>query len=275
MLIVLTGIDGSGKTTAAEATVAAARQAGKSALLLRNYAGRRRMSLLSARLGIQAPPRLADFLETAIRTFNVLNSHRRARNFHGLVVMDRHLHCQLALRGMHGLPRGRFLPWLIRTLPRPDLVIYLDVDPREAHATDPRARHRLGKPRGPGVAAGRVSIPSRVPRVHPHRCRRDPCRGAGPGARRHRERRRSRRPDGCSPPAPHRPARVRGPVPSGPGTPRAAGALPPPAPESCRCPWPCSGTSDPWPGSGTPPRSASGRSARVRQRRRCIRGRGS
>ncbi|WP_144670009.1 thymidylate kinase [Arthrobacter sp. U41] len=134
MLIVLTGIDGSGKTTAAEATVAAARQAGQSALLLRNYAGRRRMSLLGARLGLQAPPPLADFLETAIRTFNVLNSHRRARTFHGLVVMDRHLHCQLALRGMHGLPRGRFLPWLIRTLPRPDLVLYLDVDPREAHA---------------------------------------------------------------------------------------------------------------------------------------------
>jgi dTMP kinase len=134
VLIVLTGIDGSGKTTAAEATVAAARQAGTSALLLRNYAGRRLMSLLSARLGRQAPPRLADWIETAVRTFNVLNSHRRARNFHGLVVMDRDLHCQLALRGMHGLPRGRFLPWLIRTLPRPDLVIYLDIDPREAHA---------------------------------------------------------------------------------------------------------------------------------------------
>ena len=134
MLIVLIGIDGSGKTTAAEATVAAARQAGKSALLLRNYAGRRTMSLLSARLGIQAPPRLADFLETAVRTFNVLNSHRRARNFHGLVVMDRHLHCQLALRSVLGRPRGRFLPFLLRTLPRPDLIIHLDVDPSEAHA---------------------------------------------------------------------------------------------------------------------------------------------
>ena len=133
MLIVLTGIDGSGKTTAAESTVEAARQAGKSALLLRNYAGRRRMSLLSARLGRQLPARAADFIETAVRTFNVLNSHRRARKFDGLVVMDRHLHCQLALRGMHGLARGRFLPWLIRRLPQPDLVIYLDIDPKEAH----------------------------------------------------------------------------------------------------------------------------------------------
>ena len=134
MLIVLTGIDGSGKTTAAEATVEAARQAGKSALLLRNYAGRRRMSLVSARLGRQLPARAADFIETAVRTFNVLNSHRRARKFDGLVVMDRHLHCQLALRRMHGLARGRFLPWLIRRLPQPDLVIYLDIDPQEAHS---------------------------------------------------------------------------------------------------------------------------------------------
>ncbi|WP_346926424.1 dTMP kinase [uncultured Arthrobacter sp.] len=134
MLIVLTGIDGSGKTTAAQATVDAARQAGRSALFLRNYAGRRRMSLLSARLGRQLPARAADSIETAVRTSNVLNSHRRARKFDGLVVMDRHLHCQLALRGMHGLARGRFLPWLIRKLPQPDLIIYLDIDPQEAHA---------------------------------------------------------------------------------------------------------------------------------------------
>lgn len=134
MLIVLTGIDGSGKTTAAEATVEAARQAGMRALLLRNYAGRRWMSLLSARLGRQLPARAADVIETAVRTLNVLNSHRRARKFEGLVVMDRHLHCQLALRGMKGLSRGRFLPWLIRRLPQPDLVIYLDADPQEAHA---------------------------------------------------------------------------------------------------------------------------------------------
>lgn len=134
MLIVLTGIDGSGKTTAARGLVDAARNAGNGALFLGNYAGRRQMSLMSARLGVHLPPRLADVIETAVRTFNVLNSHRRARRFHGLVVMDRDLHCQLALRRMHGLPRGRVLPFLIRSLPRPDLLVYLDIDPREAHA---------------------------------------------------------------------------------------------------------------------------------------------
>ena len=134
MLIVLTGIDGSGKTTAARALVDAARRSGKGALFLGNYAGRRQMSLISARLGVHLTPRLADFLETGIRTFNVLNSHRRAQHFPGLVVMDRDLHCQLALRRMYGLPRGRVLPFLIRTLPQPDLLVYLDIDPGEAHA---------------------------------------------------------------------------------------------------------------------------------------------
>jgi len=134
LLIVITGIDGSGKTTAARALVDAARRTGKGALFLGNYAGRRQMSLISAGLRVHLPPRLADFLETAVRTFNVLNSHRRARQFPGLVVMDRDLHCQLALRQMHGLPRGRLLPFLIRALPQPDLVIYLDIDPHEAHA---------------------------------------------------------------------------------------------------------------------------------------------
>ena len=119
MLIVLTGIDGSGKTTASHAMVDAARCAGNGALLLRNYAGRRRMSLLGARLGLRLPPRVADLIETVVRTCNVLNAHRRAHGFAGLVVMDRHLHCQLALRGANGLPRGRLLPLLLRALPSP------------------------------------------------------------------------------------------------------------------------------------------------------------
>lgn len=133
MLIVLTGIDGSGKTTAARAVVAATRQAGGNALLLRNYAGRRRMSLIGARWGVRLHPRAADLVETLIRTANVLVSHARAYRYPGLVLMDRHLHCQLALRQARGLPRGRFLPFLLRKLPEPDLVIHLALDPLEAH----------------------------------------------------------------------------------------------------------------------------------------------
>ncbi|MFE4544373.1 thymidylate kinase [Arthrobacter sp. NPDC056727] len=133
MLIVLTGIDGSGKTTAGRSLVAGARAAGSSALVLSNYAGRRRMSLLAARFGVGLPPRLADAAETTLRVFNVLVSSFRASRFPGLVVMDRHLHCQLALRGARGLRRGRLLPWLLGALPAPDLVLHLDVTPETAH----------------------------------------------------------------------------------------------------------------------------------------------
>ncbi|TLM72199.1 thymidylate kinase [Pseudarthrobacter sp. NamB4] len=133
MIIVLTGIDGSGKSTAAAALVSAVRRAGGRAVLLNNHAGRRSMSVLGARLGIRLPDRLADAMETNFRVWNVLANHLRARFFGGLVVMDRHLYCQLALRETKGLPRGRFLPWLLKTLPAPDAVVHLEIDPVKAH----------------------------------------------------------------------------------------------------------------------------------------------
>ena len=63
----------------------------------------------------------------------MLVSHHRAHRFDGLVVMDRHLYCQLALRAAPGLPRGRLLPWLLRRLPQPDLVVFFDISPRRAY----------------------------------------------------------------------------------------------------------------------------------------------
>ncbi|GGJ36534.1 dTMP kinase [Paenarthrobacter histidinolovorans] len=133
MLIVLTGIDGSGKTTAARALVESARVEGRSALLLSNHAGRRQFSLLAEKVGFTMPPRVADFIETGVRLFTVLVNHARARRADSLVVMDRHLHCQLALRESKGLERGRLLQWLLRMLPAPDLAVHFDVDPRRAH----------------------------------------------------------------------------------------------------------------------------------------------
>ncbi|MBT2586657.1 AAA family ATPase [Arthrobacter sp. ISL-95] len=133
MLIVLTGIDGSGKTTAARALVDSARAEGRSALLLSNHAARRRMSILSARYGWKLGPRVTDVIETGVRLFNVLVNHARARHFDGLVVMDRHLHCQLALRRTTGLGRGKLLPWLLEQLPAADLHVHFDTDPAVAH----------------------------------------------------------------------------------------------------------------------------------------------
>ncbi|MFP5311018.1 MAG: adenylyl-sulfate kinase [Actinomycetes bacterium] len=133
MIIVLTGIDGSGKSTVARALVSSVRERGGQALLLNNHAGRRVMSLAAARLGVPLPAKLADAVETFLRVANVLASHLRAGRFDGLVVMDRHLHCQLALRAAKGLPRGRFLPWLLARLPEPDAIFHLALDAAGAH----------------------------------------------------------------------------------------------------------------------------------------------
>lgn len=139
MLIVLTGIDGSGKSTAARALVDAAQADGKNALPLSNHAGRRSMSVLGKRLGIPWPRRLADIVETNLRVANVLISHAWASRSDGLVVMDRHLHCQLAQRTAKGLPRGRLVPWLMSSLPEPDAVVQLTdlADLRDAYRAMP------------------------------------------------------------------------------------------------------------------------------------------
>lgn len=133
MIIVLTGIDGSGKSTAARALVSAVQADGGAALLLNNHAGRRSMSVLAAKLGLRLPYRVADAVETTFRVWNVLVNHFRASRFEGLVVMDRHLHCQLALRAAKGLRRGHLLAWLLGALPAPDAVVHLEVDPVVAH----------------------------------------------------------------------------------------------------------------------------------------------
>jgi dTMP kinase len=134
MLVVLVGIDGAGKSTAAGLLRDRMRLSGERVLLVQNHSGRRTISTWCANHHVRLHPRLADLAETAIRIAHVLANHLRARRFDGLVLMDRHLYCQLALRAARGLPRGRLLPWLLRQLPQPDLVVFFDMSPLRAQA---------------------------------------------------------------------------------------------------------------------------------------------
>lgn len=125
--ILVIGIDGSGKSTAARELVDAIIARGGSAMLLRNPAGRRTMSGWWSALRWEPGPRLQDLLETVARVHNILLNELRLRRFDGVVVLDRGLECQLALREVRGLPRGVVVPWLQRVLPAPDVVAHFDL----------------------------------------------------------------------------------------------------------------------------------------------------
>ncbi|WP_299168905.1 dTMP kinase [uncultured Arthrobacter sp.] len=136
--VVLLGIDGAGKTTAARSVLRKLREHGIEAELLRNPGGRRTLDRWASRHSRTAEallgPRVLDTIESCLRVLAVLRSTLQARRRRGVVLFDRHLQCQLALRQVRGLPAGRLVPWLLRVLPQPDLVVYLDVDPRAALA---------------------------------------------------------------------------------------------------------------------------------------------
>lgn len=134
--VVLLGIDGAGKTTAARAVVSQLHQRGIEAELFRNPGGRRTLDRWASRHSRTAEAllgtRLLDSIETSFRILAVLRSTLQARRRRGAVLFDRHLQCQLALRQVRGLPAGVLLPWLLRVLPQPDLVVYLSVEPETA-----------------------------------------------------------------------------------------------------------------------------------------------
>lgn len=131
-VVVLVGIDGAGKTTAAHA-LARLFEPSTPTLVLANYSGRRTMAAWTGRFGVTLPPRVLDLAESVIRSVNVISNHLRSRTFEGVVIMDRHLHCQQALRAARGLRRGRFVATMTRLLPTADAVVFLDVSPEEAY----------------------------------------------------------------------------------------------------------------------------------------------
>lgn len=130
-IVVLLGIDGSGKSTAAGALKDLFPS--RPVLVLGNYSGRKTIAGWALRHRIRVPGRIADALETAVRVANVLINHVRASRFDGLVIMDRHLYCQVALRKARGIRRGTALITLADILPQAHAVVYFDIPVEQAY----------------------------------------------------------------------------------------------------------------------------------------------
>lgn len=134
MIIVLVGIDGAGKCTAGRLLTQRLNAADHPATFSMNRSGRRSLELWSERHNIHPPVLVLETIETAIRCVNVLISHCRANIGPGILIMGRHLYCQVALRRVRGLRSGWLLPFLSKMLPLADIVFYFAVPTDIAHA---------------------------------------------------------------------------------------------------------------------------------------------
>ncbi|WGW13399.1 dTMP kinase [Saxibacter everestensis] len=136
--VALLGIDGAGKTTVARSLVRRSRARGDAASLYRHPGGRKTLDNVARRFNSTAEAALGSqgltVIETVTRSLAVIRSAVQSRRRDGLVVFDRYIHCQIALRRMRGLHSSPFLQWLLTTLPRPDVIVFFDISPRQAHA---------------------------------------------------------------------------------------------------------------------------------------------
>ena len=131
LLIVLEGIDGSGKTTQARSLVRRLRQAGARTVRFREPSrGKwgREIKRHARRAGSLAPEEELDlFLKD--RRDNVERNLRPALTRREVVVLDRYYYSSIAYQGAKGLDPARIKRLNERFAARPDLVIILDVGP--------------------------------------------------------------------------------------------------------------------------------------------------
>jgi len=130
LLIVLEGIDGSGKTTQARALLRRLRRRGRKAVFFREPTrGRwgREIKRLAVRADSLTPEEQLD-LFVKDRRENVALNLKPALAAGKIVVLDRYYFSTIAYQGAKGLDTGRIRRINEAFAVRPDLVVILDVD---------------------------------------------------------------------------------------------------------------------------------------------------
>nr|WP_296070809.1 AAA family ATPase [uncultured Actinoplanes sp.] len=138
--VALVGIDGSGKTTQAHRLAEELAASGVPAAYRRNAGGRHWFGRLAVRLGRRDAEDLLGrrgmlFVESFLRWLAILRTLLRRALTGEVAVMDRYAFCQYAsLRARGARPSAeRRARLAYRLFPRPDVTLFLDVDPAVAH----------------------------------------------------------------------------------------------------------------------------------------------
>jgi dTMP kinase len=143
-LVVLEGLDGSGKTTQVAALAAALRAAGRDVVETREPTdgpiGRRIRAMAASGEHVAPEQELAWFLED--RREHVAAVVRPALAAGRVVVSDRYFLSTVAYQGARGLDWRAILADAEREFPLPDLALVLEIDPAAGLA---RARARGGR----------------------------------------------------------------------------------------------------------------------------------
>jgi len=136
VLVVLEGIDGSGKTTQARALLGRLRRRGYPAAFFREPTrGRwgREIKRRAARDGSLTPEQELE-LFVRDRRENVARNLKPALEAGKVVVLDRYYFSTIAYQGAKGIDTSRILRMNEAFAVSPDLVVVLDVDPRQGLA---------------------------------------------------------------------------------------------------------------------------------------------
>ena len=137
-IVAIVGIDGAGKTTQARLLTAWLVAQGYAAAYWPNPGGRRWFGRLAQRLGRRDARDLLGttgllVVETALRWAGMARALIVSRVRREIAVMDRYAACQYASIRVHNARTERPARWLFRTLPEPDLMVFLAIAPERAY----------------------------------------------------------------------------------------------------------------------------------------------
>jgi dTMP kinase len=136
-VIVLAGVDGSGKTTHARWLAEWLTASGTPATYFENGGGRPLFDAIAHRLGRADGRALFGrrgylALEVSLRGIAITRALALATVRRRVAVMDRYAYCQLAIMGARGDGGERLVRTLYAVFPRPDVVFYLALPAEEA-----------------------------------------------------------------------------------------------------------------------------------------------